>query len=320
MKKTSIKIGLAVLLYSQVSCVSMGVYKDLESKYNDLLSEREQLYTQNQELDTKSNQLENDYNGLRSKFETLVEQEQQQRMEYDAVKSNMQHLEESYRALQENSSQAMATNAKRNRELLQSLEDKKRNLLAEQQKLHRLKKELDGKANRIQELEKAIATKDAAMHQLKNAISKALLDYQGKGLTVEQRDGKIYVSMENKLLFSSGSWVVGPEGKQAIGKLASVLAENPDIAVLIEGHTDNVPYGGNGSIQNNWDLSVKRATSVVQILQQNKAVLASNITAAGRGEFAPVASNESESGKAKNRRIEVILEPKLDEINQLLNQ
>src|SRR5690606_7722217 len=141
-----------------------------------------------------------------------------------------------------------------------------------------------------------------------------------KGLTVEQRDGKVYVSMENKLLFSSGSWTVNSEGRKAVQQLGQVLAQNPDISVLIEGHTDNVPYGGSGQLTDNWDLSTKRATSIVQILRENSGIDPSNLTAAGRGEYAPVAGNENAEGRARNRRIEVILTPKLDEISQMLNE
>ena len=154
---------------------------------------------------------------------------------------------------------------------------------------------------------------------MKDAISRALTDFEGKGLTVEQRDGKVYVSMENKLLFQSGSWAVGSEGKRAVEQLGSVLADNPEIAILIEGHTDNVPYKGNSQLSGNWDLSTKRATAIVNILQSSSKIKAENLTAAGRGEHAPIASNETTEGKAKNRRIEVILTPKLDEIKKLLN-
>jgi chemotaxis protein MotB len=126
--------------------------------------------------------------------------------------------------------------------------------------------------------------------------------------------------MENKLLFKSGSWSVGTEGRKAVQQLGSVLAENPDIAILIEGHTDNVPYKGNAQLSGNWDLSTKRATAIVNILRENTSINPENLTAAGRGEYAPVASNDTAEGKAKNRRIEVILTPKLDEISKLLNE
>ena len=149
-------------------------------------------------------------------------------------------------------------------------------------------------------------------------MSKALLSFDGKGLTVEQRNGKVYVSMENKLLFKSGSWAVGSEGKQAIKQLAMVLEQNKDISVLIEGHTDDDPYIGDSKLSGNWDLSVKRATAIVRLLLQNKGVMPENITAAGKGEYSPVVPNSSADNRSKNRRIEVILAPKLDEIGKLL--
>jgi chemotaxis protein MotB len=125
--------------------------------------------------------------------------------------------------------------------------------------------------------------------------------------------------MENKLLFKSGSWEVGSEGKKALEQLGVVLAENPDIVVLIEGHTDNVPFSPKGALASNWDLSTKRATSMVNILLENKLILPQNLTAAGRGEFMPIAPNNNSAGRAVNRRIEVILSPQWDEINALLN-
>ena len=158
------------------------------------------------------------------------------------------------------------------------------------------------------------------MKKLKNSISKALTNFEGKGLTVEQRDGKVYVSMENKLLFQSGSWKIGTEGKKAVSQLGEVLAQNPDINVLIEGHTDNDALSGKGEIANNWDLSTKRATAIVSILQENKSINPESLTAAGRSEYAPIGDNDTTEGKAKNRRIEVILTPKLDEVTKLLNE
>jgi chemotaxis protein MotB len=183
----------------------------------------------------------------------------------------------------------------------------------------RLEADIKERSQRIAELEALIAAKDQAMTNLKNAISSALTAFEGKGLTVEQRNGKVYVSMENKLLFKSGSWSVGSDGRKAIVQLGKVLGENPDIAVLIEGHTDNVPFSNGGQISGNWDLSTKRATSIIEILSENDAINLENLTAAGRSEYAPIATNETTEGKAKNRRIEVVLTPKLDEISKLLN-
>ena len=264
--------------------------------------------------------MENDLQKLQKAYEDAVSDRDRLTSELAATKSNLDNLKASYDALEKNSSEAIASNSKKNRELLAQLEAKEQALAAENERLNTLKKELEDRSQRVAELEGVIAKKDAAMTKLKDAISKALTNFEGKGLTVEQRDGKVYVSMENKLLFQSGSWSVGSEGRQAVQQLGAVLADNPDIAILIEGHTDNVPYSGNGQLSGNWDLSTKRATAIVNILRENSTINPENLTAAGRGEYAPIASNETAEGRAKNRRIEVILTPKLDEISKILNE
>ena len=187
------------------------------------------------------------------------------------------------------------------------------------EKISERENELADRMARVDELEGLIARQQAAMKSLKEKISDALLNFEDKGLKVEARDGKVYVSMENKLLFRSGSWLVESEGQRAIDGLANILADNPDIAILIEGHTDNVPYGGKGPLKGNWDLSTKRATAIVNQLLENPDILPQNLTAAGRGEYLPIAPNSNREGRAANRRIEVVLSPQLDEITQILN-
>lgn len=314
-KKISIII---VLLIVVTSCVSPKVYKDLENKYSNLKKENKQLSDENESLLTTKTAVENELKQLKKDYETTLAQRNKLESDYNAIKSNYDNLQASYKALEENSSSAIAENSKKNRELLSRLEAKEQALAAENRRLEKLKKELENGSQRIAELESVIAAKDAALTNLKDAISRALTDFEGKGLTIEQRDGKVYVSLENKLLFNSGSWTVGTEGRKAVQQLGNVLGDNPEIAVLIEGHTDNVPYGGTGQIKGNWDLSTKRATAIVNILRENSNINAENLTAAGRGEFAPIATNDTAEGKAKNRRIEVILTPKLDEISKLL--
>ncbi len=310
--------GIALVALA-TSCVSSKVYNDLQSRYDDLKSDKENLSAENQDLKTQKNQLENDLNALQKKYDDAVAERNQLRQDYEAAKNNLANLEASYKALEDNSSAAIAANAEKNRNLLRQLEEKEKALAEENARLQTLKQQLEARSKRVAELESVIASKDAAMKQLKDAISRALLDFEGKGLTVEQRDGKVYVSMENKLLFPSGSWVVNSNGRKAVQQLGSVLAQNPDIYVLIEGHTDNVPYGGSGQLSDNWDLSTKRATSIVRILEENKQIDPANLTAAGKGEYVPVATNSTAEGKAKNRRIEVVLTPKLDEVTKLLN-
>ncbi|WP_139001505.1 OmpA family protein [Hyunsoonleella aestuarii] len=303
-----------------VSCVSPKVYKELEGKYANLKNENRKLSNENETLLSAKNAAENELKQIQAAYEEALANRDKLQADYNATKANYDNLKSSYDALEANSSAAIAANSKKNRELLAQLETKEQALAAESARLEKLKKELEDRSNRVAELENVIASKDAAMTALKNAISRALTDFEGKGLTVEQRDGKVYVSMENKLLFSSGSWAVGSEGRRAVEQLGSVLGDNPDIAVLIEGHTDNVPYKGSGQLSGNWDLSTKRATAIVNILRENATINPENLTAAGRGEFAPIATNDTTEGKAKNRRIEVILTPKLDELSRLLNE
>jgi len=315
------KITLAAItLVLIASCVSPKVYKELEGKYNNLKQENRKLSDENETLLSAKTATENELKQLQSAYDEAVAERDRLQSDYNATKANLDNLKASYDALEKNSSDAIAANSQKNRELLAQLEAKEQALAAENQRLAKLKKELEDRSNRVAELEKVIADKDAAMTALKEAISRALTDFEGKGLTVEQRDGKVYVSMENKLLFSSGSWAVGTEGRRAVQQLGTVLGNNPDIAVLIEGHTDNVPYQGNSQLSGNWDLSTKRATAIVNILRENSNINPENLTAAGRGEYAPVATNSTPEGRAKNRRIEVILTPKLDELSKLLNE
>jgi chemotaxis protein MotB len=314
------KISLiAITLTLVVSCVSPKVYKDLEGKYATLKKVNRQLSDENETLLNAKNKAEIELAQLQKDYDKTVAMRDKLQSDYNALKSSYDNLTASYDALEKNSSEAIAENIQKNRELLAQLEAKEQALATENARLKTLEKDLKNRSDQVAELENLIATKDAAMTALKNAISKALTDFEGKGLTIEQRNGKVYVSMENKLLFKSGSWAVGSQGRQAVQQLGKVLGDNPDIAVLIEGHTDNVPYKGNAQLSGNWDLSTKRATAIVNILRENAAINPENLTAAGRGEFAPIATNDTAEGKAKNRRIEVILTPKLDEITKLLN-
>lgn len=310
---------IALTLVLTTSCVSKKIYTDLENKYATLRKENRKISDENSDLKKDLLIAQNKLSQLQREYDDTTDKRNQLQKEYDLTRTNLDNLQKSYQALEQNSSAAMAENARKNRELLAQLEAKEQALAAENSRLQKLKDDMEARSQRIAELENVIASKDAAMNRLKDAISRALTNFEGKGLTVEQRDGKVYVSMENKLLFQSGSWAVGTNGKQAVNQLGSVLADNPDIAILIEGHTDNDPYSGNGPLKSNWDLSTKRATAIVEILRENPAINPENLTAAGRGEYAPVATNDNSEGKAKNRRIEVILTPKLDEISKLLN-
>ena len=317
------KIALAIVVLSlTTSCVSKKIYQDLENKYADLKKEHNALSDENTTLKTDKNQLEADKNKLQTELDKVKAERDKLAADYAATKKNLDNLKASYAALEKDSNDALEANINKNRQLLAELEAKQKALAAEQDRLNKLKKDLEASSTRLAELEKMMADKDMAMKKLKETLSKSLKAFEGKGLTVTERDGKVYVSMENKLLFESGSWTVGSEGKKAVDLVGKVLADNPDISVLIEGHTDNDKITGTigGGVESNWDLSTKRATAIVNILSANAKVKKENLTAAGRGEYAPLMSNETAEGKAKNRRIEIILTPKLDEISKMLNE
>jgi len=310
-----------------ISCVSKKVFEDLESKYARLRKENRTLSSDLADAKKELKQYKKDYETTKAAYDEAAAERDRLAGEYAATKASLETLQASYDALEANSNASIAANSQKNRELLTELEAKQSQLAenqaaleAERKRLEQLQRDLADRSQRIDELEGLIAAKDANLRRLKEAISKALTDFEGKGLTVEQRDGKVYVSLENKLLFASGSWTVGANGRTAVVELGKVLGTNPDIAVLIEGHTDDVPYSGSGNLKGNWDLSAKRATAIVNILRENKDIDPKNLTAAGRGEYAPVAPNDTAENKAKNRRIEVILTPKLDEVTKLLNE
>ena len=312
-------IVLVLIVLNTTACVSSKSFNELDVKYRQLKSNYDALALNNTNEIGEKNELQDQLNALQATYDITLSERIQLEKDLEMLQKNYNQLNTAYTALEQNSSKALEENAKKNRALLEALALKEEALALENERLMRLQADMQERSDRIAELEELIAAKDQAMKDLKNSISKALTAFEGKGLTVEQRNGKVYVSMENKLLFKSGSWSVGNQGRNAIEQLGSVLAENPDIAVLIEGHTDNVPFSNGGKIANNWDLSTKRATAIISILSENKAISLNNLTAAGRSEYAPVESNDTAIGKAKNRRIEVVLTPKLDEISKLLN-
>jgi chemotaxis protein MotB len=173
-------------------------------------------------------------------------------------------------------------------------------------------------AKRLKDLQTLIQSQKDILNKLKKTMADALINFKPDELTVELKDGRLYVSLQEKLLFKSGSASVDPKGKEALQTLASVLNTTQDISVMIEGHTDNVPISG--KYEDNWALSTARSTAIVRILTNDYKVDPRTVIAAGRAEFFPVADNATVDGKARNRRIEIILSPNLKELFKLLNQ
>lgn len=296
------KIALSILAVTMLSsCVTRRLYNELDAQYQDALKDNERLSSDLDLLNTSNTDLEQIKKQLADQLRELQQERNNLNAEISAAQNKLKDLEHSYSNLEKHSAET---------------------LKAEAARLASAKSELEEKAKRVAELESILANNDKQMKALKDNLSKALNAFEGRGLTIEHKNGKVYVSMENKLLFKSGSWTVNNEGNEAVVELGKVLADNPDITVLIEGHTDNDKILGNlgDGVTTNWDLSTKRSLAIVSILEKTAGIDKKNLTAAGRSEFAPIADNKTAEGKAKNRRIEVILTPNLDKINAMLNQ
>ncbi len=175
---------------------------------------------------------------------------------------------------------------------------------------------LEDREKKVKELQAKIDAQNALLANLKNKIQNALVNFNDNQLTITTKDGKVYISLSENLLFKSGSAVVEPGGKVAISKVAEVLNNNKDINILIEGHTDSIPF--NSNTKDNWTLSVDRATSIVRILTKEYLVSPRKVTAAGRSEYFPIANNATAEGRAKNRRTEIILSPNLEELFEIM--
>lgn len=186
--------------------------------------------------------------------------------------------------------------------------------------IKKLSSDLEKREQRLKEVEEILRKRDEATNQLKEKLQQALLGFTKNGLTVEIRNGKVYVSLTDKLLFPSGSIIIDEKGKQALSQLADVLKQQPEINIAVEGHTDSQKITNLGQIKDNWDLSVLRSTSVVRYLTEVSRVESVRMTATGKGEFQPLGANTSVEGRSRNRRIEIVLSPKLDELYDLIKQ
>jgi chemotaxis protein MotB len=240
----------------------------------------------------------------------------QMTVQYDKINSLNNELLEKYNKL-------MAGQGTENRKLLSDLEALRLDLMNREDSVTALGKRvaekeaaLADREKKLSDLRSELAAKDAAMRDLRERVSNALTGFEGRGLTVEQRNGRIYVSMDNKLLFQSGSAAVDSKGRDLIGKLAKAIENEKDLNIQVEGHTDTDRISAGSTFKDNWDLSVMRATSVVRILLEGSKIDPVRITASGRGEYIPV----DPADKAKNRRIEIILAPDLSSLMELVGE
>ncbi len=321
-----------------VSCIPSRQFDDVKSAKDRCEKELAELKAKQETFIAKEKELDVKLADLTKQIKTLSNDTSSMGLTYRRLTSSFERLNQTYDKLLENNSQLMKGKDDDNKKLmgqfqltqeeLQKKEDRLRDAeidlekrKAEVEKLSSdmriYEEELNNKEKRVAELESVLARKDSTVTALREKVSSALLGFQDNGLTVSTKNGKVYVSLEERLLFESGSTVVDAKGVEALKKLAKVLERESDINVLIEGHTDNVPIKS-ATIKDNWDLSVLRATSIVRIITTNSKVDPRSLTAAGRGEYFPIEKANTPEARKKNRRTEIILAPNLDELYKIL--
>lgn len=315
MSQTSRSILFSLFLsVLAVACVPARNYEEADKRAQAMRAEADAANAKSLEATTKSDELQAKL-AESTKRTTELERDttvlgtslRKMTVQYDKINALNDELLSKYNAL-------LAGNSSENRKLLTDLEAMRLDLQNKEDSVNALGKRIGEKQAALAALQAEMEAKDAAMKDLKNRVSQALSGFEGKGLTVEQRNGRIYVSMDNKLLFPSGSAAVDTKGREAISKLAKAIENEKDLSILVEGHTDTDKIGAGSTYKDNWDLSVARATSVVRIMQESSKTDPVRITAAGRGEYVPV----DPADKAKNRRIEVVLIPDLKELYKLV--
>lgn len=329
------------------SCVPLKSFKEMEQKHQDVLTENRDLKKENQSLSVYKKELTAKNERLSELNAELAKDSLRLAKSLFNLKQELARSGKTNQELINQISNTSVGDAKEIKDLLAQLQlfqndlqaredalssaegallDKRAELEKAIAELQTAQKDIEARNSaieernqRILEMEKMLKEKDDLMSALQTRVEEALNGFQGNGLEVHMKDGKLYVSLDEKLLFQSGKWAVDARGVSAITKLSEVLVENPDVQVMIEGHTDNVPFNGGSAISDNWDLSVKRATSIVKILLQNKAIEPKRVIASGRGEFVPVDPANTPAARQKNRRTEIILTPDLDKVMKVLS-
>jgi chemotaxis protein MotB len=310
-RKSLIIITGIILIAGFSSCVSTKKYNSLATRCKD---ENARLTARVDELTTDVNELTAQNKKLRAENIDLKADTAQLGSAYRVLQGDYSDLDQSFAMLKAQNE----GNLEETERIMADLKSAQDDLITREDNLKQLQAELDAKSKSLMELQAALNRNDSITKAMRQAVADALLGFEGKGLSVYTKNGKVYVSMDEKLLFASGKWDVSPDGIAALKNLAGVLENNPDITVNIEGHTDNVPYNGTGQVKDNWDLSVMRATAIVKILTSNSKINPKRLIASGRSEYLPVEPNTSAANKAKNRRTEIILTPKLDELLQII--
>ncbi|HNQ61103.1 MAG TPA: OmpA family protein [Bacteroidia bacterium] len=329
-----ITFSIVAFLFS--ACVPARQFEDLKKKESNCQDENKQLRSDNEQFGIKNTELSSQVEELSKNVKTLVNDTTTQGISYRRLTDLYNELTKSYEKLLSNNERLLAGNTEETKRLIAQLIQIKEDLIKKEDKIKKdslslaerelrvseLQANLNEKDARVRELQDILNRGDSAVNALRKVVSDALLGFQGAGLTVDQREGRVYVSMEERLLFASGSTSIEKKGEEALKELSKVLVKNKDINILVEGHTDNVPISGTlpSGAKDNWELSVLRATSVVKIILSGSEIDPSRLTAAGRGPYKPIDTANTSDARKKNRRTEIVLSPKLDELMKLLDQ
>jgi chemotaxis protein MotB len=311
MKKLNLLLILSVTLLFFTGCVTKSKYVELESRYKTCSKDLENVTSEKIDFDNKSRELDKEVTQLTTSVEQLRTDTMTLSRKLNQSERNLAKLKRDYDDLLRSFTDLNVSNNEEVKKLMLGIDSIR-------VQLEQREGELREKEAKLADLQEILKQKDDEVRLLKEKVINALRGFMDKGLNVYEKNGKVYVSMDEKLLFASGSWVVGAEGISALKELMKVLEQDADINVLIEGHTDNVPYKGNTQVKDNWDLSVMRATAVVKVLLKDSTIDPKRISAAGRGEYFPIDTTDSPEARAKNRRTEIILTPKLDELLKII--
>lgn len=327
--------GIILIIMSALSCVSGKKFNNLSDTSKHFMNERDAFKEENIALDMKNSELEAKLASLGKETETIRKDISRVTAERDKVRGDYNNMTSRYNELQNAQEDLIKGNVRETQKLLAELKAAQENLQKKEDLLNQLSQSLDSKKAsldeltfelekrnaRLAELEKILDAQKKIVQDLKNKVSEALLGFENNGLTVTMKNGKVYISLDEKLLFKSGSYEIDANGRNALRKLAGVLERNPGIQVTIEGHTDNVPYNpGSGQLRDNWDLSVKRATTVVRVLLEGSKIVPERLTASGHSEYIPVDGRNTPDARQKNRRTEIILTPDLTELYKLIDK
>ncbi|MEN9948143.1 MAG: hypothetical protein RL106_966 [Bacteroidota bacterium] len=315
MKSTKILLGIALSM-AFVACVPKKKFTELTDKKQKADQEIEQLRNLNEKLDANNKECTTNLNTAKKENGKLSQDTTKYGKENRYLRDQVDNLTTLNDTLTQKMNTLLVASSKENKLLLEELRRKENALKVKEAEVKEKEGAIAEREAKLQDLQRMMAAKDSAAQALRAKLTKALEAFKNKGLTVTERDGKVYVSMEAKLLFASGSTAVDSKGKEALLEIAQALQDENEVEIIVEGHTDTDKLNSSAIPRDNWELSVLRATEVVKIMSENSTVKPEILSAAGRSEYHPIDAND----KSKNRRIEIIIQPSMREIYQWIEK